>query len=155
MFLTVLAFCVPGPGSTPILIAAGAAWLAAGLALALWLVFCGSNCGALLTAWQAFYFGAWLAAYLLGRRPAVAIIFPLLGAAATGLFLLWISQCKPSLCRIFFELVWVTMVPVALMLNWLGSLIPCGMLTGVDKIEAAIAAALAVAMTAACAKSKF
>jgi hypothetical protein len=153
LFLTILGLCVPPP-ATAVLIAAAAAWVVAGIAFAIWYRFCGSPCGALLVLWQSFLIGMWLALFLWVCCPAAVIATLAFGAIAAGLFTTWVLKCKPTPCRIFVELAWVTAVPVATMFAVLDKIIPCGALSGVYTLEAAATAAFASAAAIACGAKK-
>ncbi len=147
LFLTVAAACAPAP---PIIIAAAAAWLVAGIAFALWLVFCGTKCGSYLVLWQSWLFGTWLAAFLIFCCPWAVAAVVTFGALAVTFFTLWVTKCHLSFCRIFLELTWVTAVPVALMFTALGHIVPCGMVSGVEAAAAVTTAIFAAAAAAAC-----
>ena len=151
IFLTLLGLCIPSPANTPFLVAAGIAWAAAAIAMAIWAAFCGSRCGALLIGWQSALFGAWLAAYMVTCCPQAIVVLIVLATSAIGLFTLWVARCRPSACRIFVELLWVTAVPVAMVLSGLQVVLPCGLLSGVVALNSAVTAALTIAAAAACA----
>jgi hypothetical protein len=150
IFLTLLALCLPPP-ATAIAVAAAVAWVVAGVAMAIWAAFCGSRCGTYLITWQSSLFGAWLAAYMVTCCPLAVVALIALGASASAFFALWVQSCKPSLCRVFLELLWVTAVPVATVLAGLSVLLPCGLLSGVAALNAVVTASLTISAAAACA----
>jgi hypothetical protein len=152
IFFTLMGICLPTPANTPFLIAAGVAWVAAGIAMAIWALLCGSRCGTYLISWQSALFGAWLAAYMVTCCPfAIGALIALAGSAIL-FFGLWVGRCRPSACRVFVELLWVTAVPVATILTGLQYVLPCGLLSGIVALNSVVTAGLTVAAAAACAK---
>jgi hypothetical protein len=148
LFLFLVGICVPGAG-TYFLIAAAASAVAGGIAFALWWLFCGTKCGALLIMWQILMIGAWVSAFLATCCPLAIILAILLGTAATGLFAGWISSCKPSPCKVFSELLWVYVTVVGTVFAYLTKVVPCG-LPAIPATTAGIAAVLAVLVKKYC-----
>jgi hypothetical protein len=147
LFLTLIGLCVPGAG-TAFLIAAGAAAAAGAIAFGLWWLLCGTKCGALMLAWEIPMIGAWVCGFLATCCPLALALAIGLGAAAAGLFALWLSQCKPSKCRILFELLWVFVSALAPIFLYLAKVALCGY-PPIPLIAGGIAAALGIALGAA------
>jgi hypothetical protein len=152
--LTLLALCIPPPANATIIVAAGAAWLVAAVALAVWYALCGNGCGALLVTWESALFGAWLAAYMVTCCPTATVAVIGLAALAAVLFIAWVTSknCQPTACRVFAELMWVSAVPVATMFSYVGKVFPCGVVSGVQAANEAVVAALATLLVAYCPK---
>ena len=148
LFLLLVGLCLALPWA---LIAAAVAAIVAAIAFALWWALCGSKCSALLLLWQVSAVGAVIAAFLWGC--CVFAIFVAIGlglAALAGLFG-WIQVCHPSKCKTLFELLWVFVTPVPLILKPLAAIAPCGN-PAVPAWVGVTAALLAVIWGVACPK---
>lgn len=148
LFLLLVGLCLVLPWA---LIAAAVAAIVAALAFALWWAFCGSKCAALLIGWQILAVGAAVAAFLSGCcLPSIFIAIGLALGALAGFFG-WIQVCRPSACKSLFELLWVFITPVPLILKPLSAIAPCG-LPAVPTWIGVAAAALALLWGVLCAK---
>jgi hypothetical protein len=148
LFLFIIGICLALPY---LLIAAAVAAVVAGIAFALWWAFCGSKCAALLLMWQVAAIGAAVAAFLVLCCPWVIFVAIGLGLAALAGFFGWIQACRPSACKVLFELLWLFVTPVPFILKPLSAIAPCGD-PGVPVWIGLAAAALALAWGAGCAK---
>lgn len=114
-----IALCVPGASSVFIGISIGLA-IAAGVLLALWLIFCPQPCGwQLLLAWQVALGVGIGALYYATCCPILwAIGFGLI-AVAIGLLLAWVRRCKKTFCQVMVELSVVITGVILPVLGWL------------------------------------
>lgn len=148
LFLLLIGICLVLPWA---LIAAAVAAVVAAIAFALWWAFCGSKCAALLLLWQVAAVGAVVAAFLVGCCPWSIFVAIGLGLAALAGFFGWIQVCRPSKCKVLFELLWVFVTPVPLILKPLSTIAPCG-IPGVPAWVGLVAAVIAVVWGVACPK---
>jgi hypothetical protein len=149
LFLLLIGICLALPYA---LVAAAVAFVVAAIVFALWWAFCGSKCAALLLWWQVSAIGAIVAGFLAGCCALATIFAIVLAVAALAGFFGWIQACRPSACKVLFELIWVFVTPVPLILKPLAVIAPCG-IPAVPTWVGLVAAALAVAWGAAgCAK---
>jgi hypothetical protein len=120
IFFILLLICT---GNSTYLAPAGGALAVAGLLFWLWWLLCGTNCGLLLIVWESAFMGAWAAAYIAPCCPPVWIAAGGLAALAATFAIVWANQCKPSACRAWVELAWVTGVAGAIILAGLPMLL--------------------------------
>jgi hypothetical protein len=147
MFLLLVGLCLFIPY---VLIAAAVAFVVAALVFALWWATCGTKCSALLLLWQVSAVGAAVAAFLTTCCfSSIYVAIGLVLAALAG-FAGWIQVCRPSACKVLFELLWVFVTPVPLIIKPLTAIAPCGN-AAVPAWIGVTAAALAIAWGAACA----
>jgi hypothetical protein len=93
-------------------------WLAAAIAIAIWLLLCAfgicpcpKKCDWLAIGWMVSLAAALISFYLSTCCPGFFILALLLAALAAGDFAYWVYECKPSACRILdFLLVTVASV---------------------------------------------
>jgi hypothetical protein len=114
--------------------AAAVTFLLAGTLWWLWMTFCGSHCGFLLTLWQSFALGMIVAAYIVpccNTGWSWAVLAGLF-VAASAVAAKWVSDCKPTNCKAWSELWWVLTISatgvVAGLPSQLASMLPCDQL---------------------------
>lgn len=148
LFLFLVFVCVPATG-TGVLIAAGAALGLALILLALWLIFCGSQCSFLTLVWEVMVVTSVVAFYLSGCCPWLIWLAIGLAILAFLLFAAWISACNPAECVVLRELSAAFVIGAATALDLISPIAPCG-LPLVAAINSGIAAILTALTLARC-----
>lgn len=146
-FLLFMALCIPGAG-TGLLIAAGVTLALAIVLLIIWWIFCGDACGLALLLWQACFVVGVVAIYISGCCPWLLFLGIGLLVLAVILFIVWVTQCKPSRCVILRELTAALVTGAGTALDLLGNFVPCGMVLVAVAVGGLAALATAITLAA-------